>query len=71
VVLVLAAFTPVPSAIRLYIPNTAVISKKYKLIATDIDGVWTDGSMYFSPEGDVMKVFYTYDGMTVQILRDL
>ncbi|MBL7013020.1 MAG: HAD family hydrolase [Candidatus Marinimicrobia bacterium] len=42
-----------------------------KLIATDIDGVWTDGTMYYSPEGDVMKVFSTYDGMAVQILREL
>ena len=42
-----------------------------KLVATDIDGVWTDGTMYYSLEGDVMKVFSTYDGMAVQILRDL
>ena len=45
--------------------------KKIKLIATDIDGVWTDGTMVYSPEGDVMKVFSTYDGMAVQILREI
>jgi YrbI family 3-deoxy-D-manno-octulosonate 8-phosphate phosphatase len=45
--------------------------KNIKLIATDIDGVWTDGSMYYSPDGDVMKCFSTYDGMAVQILREI
>lgn len=44
--------------------------RNIKLIATDIDGVWTDGSMYYSPDGDVMKVFSTYDGMAVQMLRE-
>lgn len=45
-------------------------AKKIKLIATDIDGVWTDGVMYYSPEGEVMKAFSTYDGMAVQLLRE-
>ena len=26
-----------------------------KLVITDIDGVWTDGGMYYTAEGDVMK----------------
>ena len=45
-------------------------AKKIKLIGTDIDGVWTDGTMYYSPNGDFMKAFSTYDGMAVQILKD-
>ena len=28
-----------------------------KLVITDIDGVWTDGGMYYTAEGDVMKRF--------------
>ncbi len=28
-----------------------------KLVITDIDGVWTDGGMYYSAEGDIMKRF--------------
>lgn len=28
-----------------------------KLVITDIDGVWTDGGMYYTSEGDVMKRF--------------
>ena len=40
-----------------------------KLIATDIDGVWTDAKMYYNEKGDYMKAFSTYDGMAVEILR--
>ncbi len=43
---------------------------KIKLVATDIDGVWTDGSMYYGAEGEVMKRFSTYDGFAVQNLRE-
>ncbi len=34
---------------------------KIKLIATDIDGVWTDGGMYYDNEGNEWKKFNTYD----------
>lgn len=44
--------------------------KKIKLIATDIDGVWTDGSMYYGHSGEEMKRFSTYDGMAVELLRN-
>jgi 3-deoxy-D-manno-octulosonate 8-phosphate phosphatase (KDO 8-P phosphatase) len=44
--------------------------KKIKLIGTDIDGVWTDGTMYYTSDGDFMKAFSTYDGMAVQILKE-
>ena len=43
---------------------------KIKLVATDIDGVWTDAKMYYSAEGDLLKAFSTYDGMAVQLLRE-
>jgi len=41
-----------------------------KLVATDIDGVWTDAKMYYTENGDFMKSFNTYDGMAVQLLRE-
>jgi YrbI family 3-deoxy-D-manno-octulosonate 8-phosphate phosphatase len=44
--------------------------KKIKLVATDIDGVWTDGSMYYGENGEVQKRFSTYDGFAVQNLRE-
>lgn len=33
-----------------------------KLILTDIDGVWTDGGMYYDQTGNEWKKFHTYDG---------
>ena len=41
-----------------------------KLVATDIDGVWTDAKMYYTENGDYMKSFSTYDGMAVQLLKE-
>lgn len=36
-----------------------------KLILTDIDGVWTDGGMYYDQEGLELKKFNTYDSAGV------
>ena len=41
-----------------------------KLVATDIDGVWTDAKMHYTENGDFMKSFSTYDGMGVQLLKE-
>ncbi len=41
-----------------------------KLLATDVDGVMTDGSMYYSEKGDELKKFNTRDGMAMQLLRE-
>ena len=37
-------------------------SNRIKLILTDIDGVWTDGGMYYDQMGNELKRFNTYDG---------
>lgn len=42
-----------------------------KLVITDIDGVWTDGGMYYTADGDVMKRFSVKDGWGVILLREL
>lgn len=39
--------------------------KKLKLILTDIDGVWTDGGMYYDQGGNEWKKFHTYDSAGV------
>lgn len=43
--------------------------RKIKIVLTDVDGVLTDGGIYYSKEGDVMKKFHTRDGMGVTLLR--
>ena len=44
--------------------------KKIKLVLTDVDGVLTDGGMYYSEKGEIFKKFNTRDGMAVELLRD-
>lgn len=43
--------------------------KEIKIVLTDVDGVLTDGGMYYSEEGDMLKKFHTRDGMGVTMLR--
>ena len=45
-------------------------AQKIKLVATDIDGFWTDSQMYVTPDGEWMKAFSTYDGMATAMLKD-
>lgn len=40
-----------------------------KLVFTDIDGVWTDGGMYYDQKGNELKRFNTYDGFGVVICK--
>jgi len=40
-----------------------------KLLLTDVDGVLTDGGVFYGPEGEVMKQFNIRDGMAVERLR--
>ena len=42
-----------------------------KLIASDIDGVWTDAKMHYTDRGEYMKSFSSYDGMAVSFLKEL
>ena len=44
---------------------------KIKLVITDVDGVLTDGGMYYTKEGDIMKRFHARDGMGVTLLRNI
>ncbi len=45
------------------------ICKNIKVVLTDVDGVLTDGGMYYSSKGDIMKRFFVRDGMGVTLLR--
>ncbi|MGL5889774.1 MAG: KdsC family phosphatase [Bacteroidia bacterium] len=42
-----------------------------KLVLTDIDGVWTDGGMYYDQTGNEFKKFNTSDSAGVLFLRQL
>lgn len=46
-------------------------SKLPKLVLTDIDGVWTDGGMYYDQDGMELKKFHTYDSAGVLFAHHL
>lgn len=41
-----------------------------RLLACDVDGVLTDGGLYFGIDGQVMKLFNVKDGQGMALLRD-
>jgi N-acylneuraminate cytidylyltransferase len=51
-----------------------IVSKKprnkIKLFLSDVDGVLTDGGMYYSENGDELKKFNTRDGMAFELLHN-
>lgn len=49
--------------------NIKTICKNIKIVLTDVDGVLTDGGMYYTAQGDSMKRFFVRDGMGVTLLR--
>lgn len=44
-------------------------AKMIKLIAFDVDGVLTDGTIYYGPQGDALKGFSARDGMGISLTR--
>lgn len=44
---------------------------KIKLFVTDVDGVLTDGGMYYSEHGDELKKFNTKDGVAVRLMKEM
>ena len=41
---------------------SSIDAQNLRLMAFDVDGVMTDGRIYFTPEGEALKVFNTLDG---------
>lgn len=51
---------------------STLIKRKLKLVRAvvlDVDGVLTDGGMYYSENGEVMKKFNARDGMGIYLLQ--
>jgi 3-deoxy-D-manno-octulosonate 8-phosphate phosphatase (KDO 8-P phosphatase) len=45
-------------------------AKAIRLLVLDVDGVLTDGRLYFGARGEVLKVFDVRDGLGLQALAD-
>ena len=50
--------------------QAAVRAARVRLVVLDVDGVMTDGRLYFGPEGEALKVFDVRDGHGVRLLRE-
>ncbi len=44
-------------------------ARRIALVLSDVDGVWTDGGVYYSDSGELLKRFCIRDGMGVERLR--
>jgi len=45
-------------------------ARQIRLAVLDVDGVLTDGRLYFLPDGNEIKVFDSQDGLGLQMLRE-
>lgn len=45
-------------------------AERVRLVVFDVDGVFTDGRLYYGPRGEELKVFHVHDGYGIkQMLR--
>ncbi|MGD9385127.1 MAG: 3-deoxy-manno-octulosonate-8-phosphatase KdsC [Thioalkalispiraceae bacterium] len=45
------------------------LAKEIKLVIFDVDGVLTDGSLFFGDDGQEYKAFYSRDGLGIKLLQ--
>ena len=51
-------------------PMSEERARRIKLLLFDVDGVLTDGRMYYGPEGELMKAFDVKDGHGIVLVRE-
>ena len=51
-------------------PDVLDRARRVRMIAMDVDGVLTDGGMYYGENGEELKKFNTRDGMGIALARD-
>lgn len=44
-------------------------ASQVKLMIFDVDGILTDGSLHFGPDGEMMKTFNVLDGQGIKLLQ--
>ena len=42
---------------------------RVRMMIFDVDGVLTDGSLHFGPDGEMMKTFHVHDGLGIKLLQ--
>lgn len=46
-------------------------ARAVKLLVLDLDGVMTDGGLYYRPDGETIKRFHVHDGFGIKIAMDM
>jgi len=49
--------------------SVLTLAKSIKLLILDVDGVLTDGKLYFTDYGTEIKAFYSQDGVGIRMLQ--
>lgn len=49
-------------------PDALERAKRVRLMVFDVDGVLTDGRLWYGPEGETLKVFHVVDGHGIKML---
>ena len=52
-------------------PAVSQLAEKIRMLVLDVDGVLTDGGLYYDPEGRELKRFHAQDGLGVKMLLRL
>lgn len=50
-------------------PDVIARAARVRLMIFDIDGVLTDGSLYYGPDGEAIKRFHVHDGLGIKLLE--
>ena len=50
-------------------PDALVRARRVRLVIFDVDGVLTDGRLWYGPGGEELKAFHAFDGHGVKLLR--
>ena len=51
-------------------PTAEALARSIRLLVLDVDGVLTDGGLYYDANGLVMKRFHVHDGIGIRIALD-
>ena len=49
--------------------DASLLAKNIKLLVLDVDGVLTDGGLYYGDDGIVMKRFHVQDGLGIKLAQ--
>lgn len=50
-------------------PELLLLAQQVRVVFFDVDGVLTDGGLYFSEAGEALKRFHTLDGHGIKLLQ--